>query len=54
MGQRKGVAFIGAGRIADLHVLGYRDNPDAELAVLCTLDTESAQQRAAEWGLEQW
>jgi predicted dehydrogenase len=54
MGQRKRVAFMGAGRIADLHVLGYRDDPDAELAAVCTLDTESAQQRATEWGLEQW
>ncbi|MBW2086460.1 MAG: Gfo/Idh/MocA family oxidoreductase, partial [Deltaproteobacteria bacterium] len=48
------VAFIGAGRIADLHVLGYRNNPDAELTAVCDLNPERAQQRAEEWGLEQW
>ena len=44
------VAFIGAGRIADLHALGYRDNPDAELFAVCDADTEWAARRAAEWG----
>ncbi len=44
------VAFIGAGRIADLHALGYRDNPDAELYAVCDADPEHAARRAAEWG----
>jgi predicted dehydrogenase len=29
------VGFIGGGRIDDLHVLAYLDNPDAELYAVC-------------------
>ncbi len=50
MGPRLRVAFIGAGRIADLHALGYREAPDAELYAVCDADPEVAARRAQEWG----
>jgi predicted dehydrogenase len=44
------VAFIGAGRIADLHALGYASNPDASIAGVCDSDAAWAAKRAEEWG----
>ncbi len=51
------VGFIGAGRIADLHALGYRDPSagsgqaaDAELYAVCDADGQVAADRAREWG----
>ncbi len=46
------VGFIGAGRIADLHALGYRDSADAVLYAVCDSDPEVATARAKEWGAE--
>ena len=46
------VGFIGVGRIADLHHLGYKDNPNAELHAVCGAEPEILQQRAREWGVE--
>lgn len=46
------VAFVGAGRIADLQVLGWLDHPHARLIAVCDLDGERARQRAAAWGAE--
>jgi predicted dehydrogenase/putative sterol carrier protein len=45
------IAFIGCGRISGLHAAGYRDNPDAELAVVCDSDLATARARASEWGV---
>ncbi|MDY0060266.1 MAG: Gfo/Idh/MocA family oxidoreductase [Myxococcota bacterium] len=45
------VALVGLGRIADLHVPGYRRNPDACLHALCDRDPEVLQRRQAEWGV---
>lgn len=46
------IAFIGAGRIADLHALAYRDNPDARIYAVCDADADLGARRAAEWGAE--
>ena len=48
MGKIK-VAFIGCGRIADLHYLGYKDNPDAELYAICDPKPEVIEKRKKEW-----
>jgi predicted dehydrogenase len=46
------VALVGCGRIADLHVLGYRDRPDAELAAVCDSRRDVAAARAKAWGVK--
>ena len=48
------VGFIGGGRIADLHALAYRDNPDAELYAVCDVAEDRARHRAEEWGATRW
>ncbi len=44
------VGFIGCGRISDLHALGYKDHPDAEIAAVSDVDQKIAAERAHEWG----
>ena len=46
------VAFIGAGRISDLHALAYLDDERAELAAVCDNNIEIARRRAAQWGVD--
>ncbi len=46
------VGFIGAGRIADMHYEGYRNNPKARLLAVCDADAGLASRRAAEWGAD--
>jgi predicted dehydrogenase len=46
------VGIIGCGRIADLHSLGYKDNPDACIRAVCDADAERAERRRMEWGAE--
>jgi predicted dehydrogenase len=48
------VGFVGLGRIADLHILGYRDNPHAEVHTVCDSLSDRAAERAREWGVEHW
>jgi len=50
--DRLRVGFIGAGRIADLHALGYDGNADAALYAVCDADADWAAKRAQEWGAE--
>ena len=49
--NRLRVGFIGAGRISDLHALGYRDHPRATLTAVCDVDREVAAARAVRWGV---
>ncbi len=45
------VGFIGTGRISDLHALEYLQNERARIVAVCDTDTETAERRAAEWGV---
>jgi predicted dehydrogenase len=42
-------AIVGLGRIYDLNVLAYRDNPDAEVVALVDPDPARREARGAEW-----
>jgi predicted dehydrogenase len=42
-------AFIGLGRIYDLNVRGYLDNPDVEVVALVDRSDERRRQRRADW-----
>jgi len=42
-------AFVGLGRIYDLNVLAYRDNPEVKVVALVDPDPERLAQRGAEW-----
>ena len=46
------IGLIGVGRIADLHYLGYKDNPKADLYAVADVDEALLQQRVSEWGVE--
>lgn len=46
------VGFVGCGRIADLHALGYREHPDARIYAVCDTDEALCEQRRGEWGAE--
>lgn len=46
-----GVAFVGCGRISDLHAIGYRGHPDAELRAVYDADPVAAGRKASEWGV---
>ena len=47
-----GVGIVGTGRIADLHAIEYRQNPDARIVALCDRDPTLAKSRAAAWGVD--
>ncbi|MBL8149082.1 MAG: Gfo/Idh/MocA family oxidoreductase [Blastocatellia bacterium] len=49
MTKRLNVGFIGCGRIADLHYLGYKERKDAKLYAVCDLDKDLAEARKKEW-----
>ncbi len=50
MSDQLRIGFIGAGRIADLHALAYRDNPEASIYAVCDADSALAARRGQEWG----
>ncbi len=43
------VGFIGLGRIADLHFLGYKNNKYAKLYAVCDINKKLVEQRAKQW-----
>lgn len=45
------VAFIGTGRISDLHAIEYLNNPKAQIVALCDTNVNNAKSRAKAWGL---
>jgi predicted dehydrogenase len=44
------VGFIGCGRISDLHALGYRHHPEAEIVAVNDLSVTVAEEKAHMWG----
>jgi predicted dehydrogenase len=44
------VGFIGAGSVADLHALGYKQDDRAEIYAVCDADEDRAISRALAWG----
>jgi predicted dehydrogenase len=48
MARRLRVGFLGVGRIFDLHLLGYRGDPDVEIVALCAADAAALAARAGE------
>ena len=45
------VAFVGCGRISDLHYMGYKDREDSSLVALCDSNESRAKSKAKEWGV---
>lgn len=45
------VAFIGTGRISDLHALAYLDDERADIVAVCDRDINLARRRGQQWGV---
>src|SRR5690242_10010183 len=45
------VGFVGLGTISHEHVLGYLDNPDAEIVAVCCPDEDAARLWLQKWKL---
>ncbi len=46
------VAFVGCGRISDLHQMGYRGRDDARIVAVCDVNKAIAKKKAKEWGVD--
>ncbi|MGD2072984.1 MAG: Gfo/Idh/MocA family oxidoreductase [Candidatus Thorarchaeota archaeon] len=44
-------AIVGCGRIADLHVPAYLNNPNSKIVAICDIDSKRVKQRALEWNI---
>ena len=49
--ERLRVAFIGTGRISDLHALAYQDDDRADIVAVCDRSLELARTRGRRWGV---
>ncbi len=49
--DRLRVAFIGTGRISDLHALAYLDDERAEIVAVCDRNLDLARRRGEQWGV---
>jgi len=47
-----GIVLVGCGRISTLHVLGYENNPDAEIYGVFDKDKKRAQEFALQYGIK--
>lgn len=45
-------AFVGCGRISDLHILGYQDREDANVIAVCDSNLKIAKKKAKLWGID--
>ena len=52
--DRVRIGIIGAGRIADLNILGYLDHPKCDLIAVCDISEELAKRRQEEWGAKKY
>ncbi len=50
--EKLNVGLVGCGRIADLHVPGYRNHPHARIHAICDTRPEILELRKAEWAVE--
>ncbi len=49
--EKINIGMIGCGLIANLHALGYRDNPRLRLHAICDVDEQLLASRKEEWGV---
>lgn len=54
MAEKLKFAFIGGGRITDMHAPAYRNNSKAQLYAVCDVNEQVAKKRAKEWGCEKY
>jgi predicted dehydrogenase/putative sterol carrier protein len=47
--QKINIGIIGGGRIADLHYLGYEQNPNARIYAICDTNKEILEKRKNDW-----
>ena len=45
------LGFIGAGRVADMHYGGHKDNPKTRLYALCKSSQDLLEKRCREWNI---
>jgi len=52
--EKINIGIIGLGRISDLHVLGYLDNPEVRLYAVSTRTEETGRQKQREWKADKY
>ena len=51
MNKKLKVAVIGCGGISNVHLEGYKNNPDAEIVALCDINLQRALEKAEKYGV---